>query len=562
MLTTHALRRLLSRLDGEPADALESETLEFKSGKASGREAIRSQLRAIRESVVGFANANGGTLVLGVADRAASRADAVVGVVGLDAEGIKNSIYDGTDPPILVDIEELSEPEGRVLMIRVPRGIPPHTTTEGVAKIRVGKTTKPLTGSNLARMKLVSGNNDPTAEIVPGAFSELIDPLQVDRLRRLIVQEDTGSGLNALGDVELLDALELTAGSDVTFAAVLLVGRKAAIRRAVPQHELTIARFTDEIEYDYRRDLRVPLLELLEEVRSFADANARIDIIGTAGFRQLDVPDFNWWVIREALLNALVHRDYFLGASIHMNLFADRLEITSPGGFIGGVSPHNVIRHAPVRRNPLLADVMQSVGVVNRAGLGVDRIFRDQLRLGKRFPIYDAKESYVRLVLHKNTHRDFVRFVDEQAIQGQEISLDDLIVLRSLIDRGRINRRSAADVLNLPENNASQRLVSLRERGHISVSGRGDSATYRLSDNLAHWASHRGNEGVKPRTEGELRDHILAVIAERGAVTNADIRRISDSSRSEVVRLTRAMREEGLIEVRGKGRGAHYVLPT
>ena len=561
MLTVDALRSLISRLDGEPADALESETLEFKSGNASGREAVRSQLRAIRETVVGFANANGGTLVLGVADHAASRADAIVGVVGLDTQGIKNSIYDGTDPPILVDIEELSEPEGRLLMIRVPRGIPPHTTTEGVAKIRVGKTTKPLTGSNLARMKFVSGNNDPTAEIVPGAFPELIDPLQVDRLRRFIAQENSGSGLKALGDVELLDALELTAGSDVTFAAVLLVGHKSAIRRTAPQHELTIARFKDEIEYDYRRDLRVPLLETLEEVRSFADANARVEIIGTSGFRQLDVPDFSWWVIREALLNALVHRDYFLGVSTHMNLFANRLEIVSPGGFIGGVSPQNVIRHAPVRRNPLLADVLQSLGIVNRAGLGVDRIFRDQLRLGKEFPLYDANESYVRLVLYKTTHRDFVRFVDEQAIQGQELSLDDLIVLRSLIDRGHINRRSAADVLNLPENTASQRLVSLRERGHLSVNGRGAASTYRLRDDLAHWVNDRGNGGVGPRSETELRDHVLAAITEHGVITNADIRHISGISRSEVVRLTRAMREEGLIEVRGRGRGAHYVLP-
>jgi ATP-dependent DNA helicase RecG len=118
---------------------------------------------------------------------------------------------------------------------------------------------------------------------------------------------------------------------------------------------LVFSRSRGSTGYDVRRDLRTPLLETLEGVRNLLDANLRVMPIGPAGFHQLEIPDITWWIAREAVLNALVHRDYFLHQSIHMSLADDRIEITSPGGFIGGVTAENILRHPPVRRNPLLA---------------------------------------------------------------------------------------------------------------------------------------------------------------------------------------------------------------
>ena len=104
-LTSEELRELLKRLDGEPADALESEHLEFKSANAR-RDQVRNQSRSIRESVVALANAQGGALVLGVADRKRTRSSAIVGVGRLNRHNLQSDIYDGTDPHITVDIEE------------------------------------------------------------------------------------------------------------------------------------------------------------------------------------------------------------------------------------------------------------------------------------------------------------------------------------------------------------------------------------------------------------------------------------------------------------------------
>ena len=111
------------------------------------------------------------------------------------------------------------------------------------------------------------------------------------------------------------------------------------------------------------------------------------------------------------------------------------------------MTAQNVLHHPPVRRNPLLADVLQAIGLVNRAGLGVARIYEELLLLGKDLPRHDADESHVRLVLPTRTHARFVRFVHEVYRGGGELGLDDLILLRRLTRRGSLDRWTAAEPL-------------------------------------------------------------------------------------------------------------------
>ena len=495
-----------------------------------------------------------------------TRSDAIQGVGDLVAAGLRRGIYDGTEPHILVEIDELQEPEGRLLVVRVPRGLPPHTTADGVARIRIGKDSKPLTGSTLVQLLVTRGGRDVTADTVPDVrFADLVQE-QVGRLRQTIATDSERRNLAGLGNRELLEALGLISGSDVTLAAVLLLGNRPTLAKYAPQHELIFTRQRSPTRYDVRRDLRGPLLEVLDEVQRLLDANltcpgaAAVSTADISGFQQMELPDISWWVAREAVLNALVHRDYFLHQSIHLALHEGRTEVTSPGGFIGGVTAQNVLRHPPVRRNPLLADVLQTIGLVNRAGLGVDRIYEELLLLGKDLPRYDADESHVRLVLPTRTHADFVRFVHEARRGGETLSLDDLILLRRLTRRRSLDRWTAAELLQLPDAEAAEQLVSLRERGYLIAQGRGRGTVYRLARRHADLvdASAPTEDDVWVDEES-VRLRLIALLSERGRLTNNEIRSISGYSRARVLRLMRSLRDEGLVEVRGRGRGAHYV---
>ncbi len=554
------LKKLLDRLDGQPADALESDTIEFKSWDDSPG-AYKTQLRTIRETVVAFANASGGYLLLGVADGKRTRADAIHGVGPVDLDLLRRNVYDGTDPHLLVEIEELAEPEGRVLAIRVPRGVPPHTTSDGVARIRIGKDSKPLTGQSLVELALRRGRRDRTAEIISEIGIEDLDRSEIQRLREVITANEGRREFAELGDEQLLEALALTSGGDVTLAAVLLVGTRAALVRCVPDHEVIFLRRRDSASYDFRRDLRLPLLALLSETEQLFESTNRLTTVQPPGFQELEILDISRMVAREALLNAFVHRDYFLHQSIQVDLYPNRVEFASPGGFVGDVTPENVLRHGPVRRNPLLADVFQQLGYVNRAGLGVDRIYEETLRSGKDLPRYQADESQVTLVLPTATHDDFVRFVYEANRAGENLSLDDLIVLRGIVRRGMLDRWAAAELLQLPEQEAAERLVSLRRRGYLAAQGRGKTTAYHFADRLAHLVSAPDIESDRLWLDTEqMRRRVLNALEEHERLTNADLRRITGYSRFRVHQLMAELRRGDRVELRGRGRAAHYVL--
>lgn len=554
------LREHINRLDSMPADAIESETLECKAWN-DDPAARESQVRALRETVVCLANSRGGVILLGVADRKRTRREAIQGVGDLDIRELRRKIYDGTEPHVLVEIDELIEPEGRLLVLRVPRGLPPHTTSEGVAKIRIGKDCKPLTGSSLARLVASGGQFDPSAELLPGSSVSDVDPDVLRLARRYLQTDGQKPELAALKDEELLSNLGLIAGGELTLAAVLLLGTPNAVARWAPSHEIVFLSFLRGTEYEARHDLRGPILGALEQLQRFFEAHLRVTPVQTDLFTEVQVPDLTGWAAREAVLNALVHRDYFLRQSVYVEVHAAKILVSSPGGFIGGVTPENVLRHSPVRRNPLLASTCQMLGLVNRAGLGVDRLYLDLLRFGKGMPRYEADEANVRLTLPTRTHAGFARLVSREVREGRRLELDDLIVLRSLAERGELHRWDAACSLQLDEFEAAERLKSLRERGYVQPRGRGRGTAYRLARPYSDELRGAGATGDEVRLGAEaVRPRVLAILRERGALSNAEIRRLSGFSRAEVIRLMRELRSAGAVVLEGKGRAARYRL--
>jgi ATP-dependent DNA helicase RecG len=559
MRTESELKALLARLDGEAADDIESETLECKPWDTDP-QARKSQIRELREAVICLANQRGGTILVGVADRKRTRQDAIRGVGTLDGESVRRDIYQGTDPPILVDMRDVVVPEGRVLAINVPRGLPPHSTTEGVAKIRVGKECRPLVGSQLARILLGRGDVDLTAQILPDATLRDIDPDAVTRLARLAETEGRKPDLARLSHSELLANLGLIREGGVTLSAVLLAGTSSALARHAPQHEVVLVSFRSDTDYDRRRNLRGPLVAVLDVARDFIETNVRLQLVPEAGFGELSLPSITWTAAREALLNAVVHRDWFVRQSVHVELRPDRLVVTSPGGFIGGVTAENVLRHGPMRRNPLLADVFEQIGLVNRAGMGVDRMYEELLRLGKALPRYDADEASVTLTLPTKSHEPFARFVAEEIRAGRKPTLDDLILLRAATDRGELDRWVAAKLLQADEESAATKLADLRERELLSVRGRGRSSVYTLARRLSDRLRGADATNLDLAFDNEAaRTRVRSLLSERGRLTNADIRRLTGCSRVEVIRMMAALREEGAAKLEGRGRGASWV---
>lgn len=549
----------LNKLEVGTADSLESEILEIK-GKPRGRDELK---RWLVENAVCFANQRGGCLLVGIADRVKGRSKAIVGVGEVSFRGLERDVYSATDPHILIEIEELTVPEGRLLAAHIPKGIPPHTTSAGVASIRIGDSCQPLTGTNLARMIASSGEVDLSAAPIEDAKFTDLDPAAMERARELLRLQPGLADLAALDDGSILEALSLANDSELSQAAILLFGKQSAIARFIPQHEITILRYVTATRYDQRVDLRGPLLLEFDRIEDALAAATSLRTVQPRGFAQLEIPTLSWEVAREAILNAVAHRDYFPRQGIIVAIHSDHVDITSPGGFLGGIHPGNVLRHPPVHRNELLARALQRLGLVNRVGLGVDRIFEGLLRSGSRPPTYMADEISVSLTLPLGGSDELAAWVVEREKEDGPLTLDDLIVVRRLVDVGSIERASAADQLQLSEVDAANHLADMRKRGLLIARGRGRAASYGLPRPLSERLRGKGvTDADRPLEDEGVRLRILELLKERGKLTNSEIRDFSGYSRQHVLAVEKALEQEGLIEMRGYGRGAYIALAS
>lgn len=130
-----------------------------------------------------------------------------------------------------------------------------------------------------------------------------------------------------------------------------------------------------------------PLLRTLEEIQvRFAARNTEQEIM--VGMFRLPIPDYSPIGFREALTNALIHRDYSRMGAVHLQWQPDHILLTNPGGFPAGVNPGNILVHEPRPRNPRLAEIMLRIGIIEQTGRGVDRIYDGQIRYGRPLPDY------------------------------------------------------------------------------------------------------------------------------------------------------------------------------
>ena len=141
-----------------------------------------------------------------------------------------------------------------------------------------------------------------------------------------------------------------------------------------------------------------------------------------------------------------------------------------------------------------------------------------------------------------------------------EVNLDDLILMRALADRGHLDRWGAAKHLQLPEQAAAESLASLRTRGYVTPQGRGAGTSYWLARDYSDLLRGRTEtDRDLPLEDEAVRLRVRAVLAERGRLTNEDVRRICGYSRPQARRLLESMVEERQARLLGRGRGAHYV---
>jgi ATP-dependent DNA helicase RecG len=202
------------------------------------------------------------------------------------------------------------------------------------------------------------------------------------------------SGVNAAASVEdVLVNLEVAErspeGLRVHNGGVLFFARKP--RRFFNQAYITciLYRGTGRVDIIDRKDLEGGLVADIEESLRFIERNTRT-AYRIKSLKRQDIPEYPMTALREAIVNAVIHRDWFVyGANVFVEIHADRIDIVSPGGLFGGVT-QDLLGKKAVRRNPLLADLFQRIGFIEKAGTGIERMRQDVRAHGSPEPVFVA----------------------------------------------------------------------------------------------------------------------------------------------------------------------------
>jgi len=306
---------------------------------------------------------------------------------------------------------------------------------------------------------------------------------------------------------------------------------------------------------------RKPLLQTFEEVELLFKARVVEEEIQVGLFR-VPIPNFDRRAFREAFINALAHRDYACLGAVHVRLDDDGLTITSPGGFVEGVTLQNLLVVPPPSRNPLLADVVKRIGLAERTGRGIDRTFEGMLRYGRPAPDYSMSDasSVVLQMFRADADTAFLEMIlSYEGRTGAPMPIDSLIVLSRLRQERRLTTADLVQSTQKSETATRATLKKLAEAGLVEAQGTGRGRTYILSAKVykksGQKAAYIRQAGFEPIQQEQM---VLAYIDKHGSIKRADVMELCHVTKDQAYKLLTRLKNSGHITQIGSRKGAIY----
>ena len=541
----------------------EGQHVEFKEGMSE---------RAVCETATAFSNAEGGVILLGVADDGTIRGadlkpasetqlrNALQRVINLGSYQLQRLTVDGR---VVLAIGVAARRDSFAQL------------SNGLIKQRRGASNHTLIGAELADFIARRFVRSVEAAATARRSSDIVDDL-AHRVAQAWGWATTADGAVPELQERLRDNgfVEPRGGSDddsLTVAgALFLVGDPGAALGGKAYVE--VFRYRDEgVDYDRREEFRGPLQDQVEQATDFVMGELGFEM-AQLGVRRHELHRLPRPVLREAVANAVAHRSYTaLGEAVRIDLRPDRVEVRSPGGLPDGVTLANIAQRS-VARNRLVIRTLRFFGVAEDAGRGVDLMRKHMAFNLMHPPEFKADATSVTVILRLGsaatpTERAWLAQIlaTEKEITAQPYSVGDhatdteavrpqdaALLVRAA--RGEaLSNGAARDLLGTHTQEAREALQRLRDQGLLEQAGSGAGTSYRLSPAVA------SPDGVRHApTDHEAR---VLDMARQGPVTNAEVRADTGLGRAAVVQIFNRLLDSGQLERRGSKRGTHYVLP-
>jgi len=516
----------------------EGENLEFKSA-AGG-----FHFEELVKYCVAIANEGGGKIIFGVSDARPRQ------VVGSNAFHQPERTRAGLNQRLRLGItfEEIRHPNGRVLVFFVPsRPVGIAIEYNGQYWVRENDSLVGMSSERLREIFAEAGHGF-SADVCRGLTIDDLADDAIEEFRRRWISKTENRGLAAVSKQQLLADIEALTVDGLTYAALVLFGTRRAVRRHLAQAEVVFEyrstnapgaaqqreEFTEAFFLWY--DRLWELVNLRNDQQHYQD-----------GMFVLDVPTFSERSVREAMLNAVSHRNYQLGSNIFVRQYRDRIEIDRPGGFPPEINPDNILyRQSP--RNRRIAEIFGKCGLVERAGQGVDLMYQDAIRQSKQRPDFSRSDQYtVSLSLAGHVQNTpFVRFLHQfETDDLEQLGTDHWLILDAL------SREEPIPDDLLP---CTDRLIEL---GMVVRAGRGrlilSEAYYRFQGREETYRRLREREEIKEVLEASIADYAVD-----GRAANDLLQLVPTLDREQLRTLLEELRAEQRVHLRGSRRWARW----
>lgn len=518
---------------------LEHERLEFKTAA-----------NHLTEVMASMAMTDGGLLVLGVSD---SRE--LVGCP-LTQKTLDRVMKAAHEVSIDVQLKEIRVDGRRLTTIAIPdiRGRI-VTTPDGRLLRRIGSSNQPLRGDALGRF--VREREDQSAEESAIPLPSLAE-FDLELINRALSNDGRSrvrrdGMLRALVDLGL--AIPASPGSDpiITKAAALLFEKdpRTHISGAAVQIVRRVGVGPGPGATQAREEVIGPIPRVVDSVMAFIDSHTT-SFQAVIGTRREVLAEYPSDVLREAVLNALAHRDYGLaGATIDITIWDDRIEIRSPGPLPGHITLEN-IRQEHYSRNRRIMQVLKLLGLVEEYGEGVDRMYREMEARLMAPPVFAPTPSSVTVTLRNRS----LLSVEDQAWLALLGHLDLAAPERRLLVMARhsvgVTRRRVKAAM--PDVNADDLLAGAVAKGMLVRIGERGGSRYMLSDEVIVRA---GSSGLEAR--GRQRQLLLDEIQRRGSLSTAEaVEFLREEDTMMVRHLLNDLVRAGMAEARGRTRARRF----
>jgi ATP-dependent DNA helicase RecG len=363
-------------------------------------------LSNLAATLVGMANMEGGVVILGISPRLGE-------LVGMnDPEAACDRIFQAAllaDPTLVLPVPRqvavlkpgMLKP-ATVVLVSVPSGLPHVYSVDGRFFGRQGSQTNPLPARQLYKLLNQRGTVQFETRLLPEASLADLDEEQVMSYACHIGGVPEGDLQRSLNFMIRRGCLKRAENElQLTYAAMLLFGRHP--QQWLPNATILAGRFPGSaLSGRYiKRDITGNLPGQLRQAEEFIRSNLKT-VVRLVGLQHEECPEYPFEAVRELLVNAVAHRDYNLqGDTIHLNIFADRLEITSPGTLPGPVTLKNLL-YARFARNAIISQVLSDLGYVERLGYGLDRVVDVSRQAGLLMPQFEEVAGTFRVTLFAN----------------------------------------------------------------------------------------------------------------------------------------------------------------